>query len=81
MTCRRLERIQGATAVLAGIDEDLGVRLGIAKGIERSRHARESHGPGEQRRAVDLALGQHVQGVAEFQWRVTEYEAQVDLPC
>ena len=28
---------------------------------------------------VDLAVGQHVQGVAEFQWCVTEYEAQIDL--
>ena len=34
---------------------------------------------GHQRGGVQLAVGEHVQGVAEFQWRVTEYEAQVDL--
>ncbi len=35
--------------------------------------------PVSRGRAVDLAVGQHVQGVAEFQWGVTEYEAQVDF--
>ena len=40
---------------------------------------RQPHGPGHERPRVDLALGDHVQRVAELQRRVAEHEPQIDL--
>src|SRR5215208_8304842 len=67
------------SSVTLGVDQNLGVRLGIAERVEGIVDAVEPDGPGDKRGDVDLAVGDHVQRVAEFHWRVTEYEAQVDL--
>src|SRR4051812_21309531 len=59
--------------------QDLRVLLGIAERAERGIDAGQPDLAGDQRPRVDLALGEHVQRVAELQRRVADDEAQVDL--
>ena len=68
-----------ACGVALGVNQDLGVRLGIAERVEGVLDAVQPDGPGDQRGDVDLAVGEHVERVAELERRIAEHEAQVNL--
>ena len=55
-----------------------GPRGRRARRTRRSTPSRPTR-PGDDRRGVDLALGEQVQRVAELERRVADHEAQVDL--
>src|SRR5262249_1371929 len=57
-----------------GIYHDLGVSLGIGELGERAIHAVETDMAGDQRRAVDLSLGDVMQALCELLGRVAEPE-------
>src|SRR5947209_11812430 len=63
----------------ARVDQDLGVPLGIRERRERTVHPCEPYGAGHERGRIELAVGQHVERVAELEWRITEHEPQVEL--
>ena len=61
------------------VDQDLRVPLGVAERVERGGDPVEPDGAGDQRRRVDLAVRDQVQGLAELVRLVGEDEPQVDL--
>ena len=66
-------------ASLAGSMRILACVSGSAECAERRLHPVEPDHAGDHARGVHLALGEHLQGVAELERRVADDEAQVDL--
>src|SRR5262249_37353700 len=89
-SCRTLRNLQSVApkikhrtispnGLAPGIYHDLGVSLGIGEFGERAVHAVETDIAGDQRRAVDLALGDVMQALCELLGRVAEHELEIKL--
>src|ERR1700712_222829 len=65
--------------LLPGIDKDLGVDLGIGEVGEGGLHTCQSHLPGDQRRHVNLAIGNKLQAVGKFVLGIGQHELHVQL--
>ena len=72
-------RATGSVAALRGSIRIFAWLSGSPSAVERGVDAVEPDLAGDQRPRVDLALGEHVQRVAELERRVADHEAQVDL--
>src|SRR5262249_18048873 len=75
----RTWRKRGLLELAPGIHHDFGVLPGIGKLGERALYPVETKMAGDQRRAVNLALGDVMQALCELLRRVAEHELQIKL--